>query len=357
ENRVLRLAKGLDPQEFQIDFLTFRKTPFAPLEPPPSTRHTLFEVEPGLHPSRLLALRRVIRDGRYHIVHTHNWSVMFYGILAARLAGTPLVFHGEHGMDLENLGHTSWRRLLAQKALARLADRVVCVNEFVADHNKSKWRMGDQKFRVIHNGVDTARFRPHGEAGSSSVTIGTVGRMVAVKDYPTLLRAFRLLLDRLPGRGLRLLVVGDGPERKALGELAAQLGIGERVDFPGELRTPEDGYRRMDVFVNTSRFEGMSNTILEAMASGLPVIASAVPGNEIWLTRERNALFFPCGQADDLAARMQQLVEDPAERVAMGRHNRARVERDFDNRVFLETYRQAYLNCLANRSPLQRFPA
>jgi len=228
--------------------------------------------------------------------------------------------------------------------------RPVCVNEFVADHNKSKWGMGDRKFRVIHNGVDTARFRPRTEAASSTITIGTVGRMVAVKDYPTLLRAFRLLLDRLPGRDLRLLVVGDGPERQALGELAAQLGITGRVDFPGELRTPEDGYRRMDVFVNTSRFEGMSNTILEAMASGLPVIASAVPGNQIWLTREGNALFFECGSAEDLAGRMQQLVDDPAAMAALGHKNRARVERDFDNRVFLQTYRQTYLSCLEKRA-------
>ncbi|HEX6707442.1 MAG TPA: glycosyltransferase [Albitalea sp.] len=350
ENRILRLAKGLDPQEFQVDFLTFRKTPFAPLEPPPSTRHTLFEVAPGLHPQRLLALSRFIRDGRYDIVHTHNWSVMFYGILAARLAGVPRVFHGEHGMDLENLHHTSWKRLLAQKALARMADRVVCVNEFVADHNKSKWRMGEDKFRVIHNGVDIGRFQPRAESGSPTVTIGTVGRMVAVKDYPTLLRAFRLLLDRLPGRDLRLLVVGDGPERQALGELAGQLGIAERVDFPGELRKPEDGYRRMDLFVNTSRFEGMSNTILESMACGLPVIASAVPGNQIWLTRESNALFYEVGNAQSLADRMRELVDDPAAMAALGRKNRARVERDFDNQVFLKTYRQTYFDCLEKRA-------
>ena len=349
ENRILRLAKGLDPAEFQIDFLTFKKSPFAALEPPPTTRHTLFEVAPGIHPRRLLELRRFIREGGYDIVHTHNWSVMFYGVLAARLAVTPLVFHGEHGMDTENLGNTSRKRVLAQRVLGRLTDLVVCVNEQIAEFNLARWGADPNKFKVIHNGVDLSRFSPTPREPGAPLTLGTAARFVAVKDIPCLIDSVRLLLDRQPSRELRLLLIGDGPQ---MGELRAQierLGLADRVSFTGELRRPEDGYRQMDVFVNASRFEGMSNTLLEAMSCGIPVVASAVPGNQVWLTDREGARLFEVGSAEALAAALEPLLDDSGLREQMGRANRHRVEQDFDTARFLALYRETYLQQLRGK--------
>jgi glycosyltransferase involved in cell wall biosynthesis len=340
ESRIARLARGLDRTLHQVDILSLRPASAGQVELPPGTKHIYFPIPSGLHPMHLLRLARLIRKGGYDIVHTHNWSSMFYGIAAARLALKPIVVHGEHGLNRSDLDGVPPKRLLAQRLLARMADWIVPVNAVISAHVRKTWNLDGKKLTVIPNGVDLIRFRP-APAPAEGFVLGMVGRLDDVKDIGTPLRALRLLNDRGNGSGLKLMLIGDGPMKTALETQARDLGIAAQVEFLGARRDVEAWYGRFHLYLNTSVYEGMCNTVLEAMACGLPLVVSSVPGNEAWIKSD-NARFFPAGNPEELAARIADLMLKAEERVAMGSRNRARVEAEYDNNRFLETYAGLY---------------
>lgn len=344
ENRIGRLARGLDPKAFKVEVLTLRPGAPGSEAMAQGLDHIHFPIASGLHPGRLLALARYIRQGGYVIVHTHNWSSMFYGVLAARLAMRPLVIHGEHGLNRSDLAGIPLKRLLAQRLLARLCHALVPVNSVIAAHVRDNWKRTMESLDVINNGVDLMRFRP--APPPPGFVLGMVGRLDDVKDIGTALGALALLRARPAHRDIRLCLVGDGPMGDALKAEAAKLGVSAAVDFAGGHKDVENWYGRFHVYMNTSVYEGMSNTLLEGMACGLPLIASRVPGNASWLTEGEHALFFAARDAQGLADCIARLKQDPERRAAMGRRNRERVERDFDNEKFLKIYAGFYAKLL-----------
>ena len=342
ENRIARLARGLDPKRFEVEVLVLRPSAGAEVDLGPARRH-VFPIPPGLHPLRLLALARFIRRGGYDVVHTHNWSSMLYGLLAGWLARRPLLFHGEHGLNRSDLAGIPWKRLWAQRLLARLPDALVPVNDVIAAHMAEKWRLPRRSLSVIYNGVDLERFRP--AAAPAGFVLGMVGRLDDVKDVGCALEA--LALARAEGAPeARLILVGDGPMAASLAARAAALGISDAVEFAGARRDVPDWYGRFHLYLNTSVYEGMSNTLLEAMACGLPLAVSRVPGNAAWLREGENAAFFAPGDARGLADRILALRADPGAREAMGRRNRERAVAEFDNRRFLSEYSAFYARLL-----------
>jgi glycosyltransferase involved in cell wall biosynthesis len=344
ESRVCRLARGLDPAAHDITLLTLRSSGMRQLEVPAHVGHHHLEIPPGLHLGRLLALAAYIRKGRFDIVHTHNWGSMLYGLLAGLLAGTRVLIHGEHGLDLADSQGVSGKRRTAQRLLARLAKRLVAVNWSIARHLERDWRVPARKIVTLPNGVDLARYRP-APPPSGPFTVGNVGRHDAVKNIPCLVKAFAILAGTLgPGKA-RLILVGSSHDTDAVKTLCADLGVASDVEFAGDTDRPEAWYSRFHVYANTSIYEGMSNTILEAMACGLPVVASGVDGNRDWLREGENALFFPSGDAEALAARLDRLRTDADLMAAMSRNNRLRAEREFDNRGFLTQYAEIYRSC------------
>ncbi len=371
EGRIARLARGLDQNRFEIHILTLRPAPVGQVELPSYVQHIYFPISSGLHFDRLFALGNFIHKGQYHFVHTHNWSSMFYGILAGRIARLKasiqprflagpnkicsIVLHGEHGLNAEDLKNISPKRLLAQKILARLAQGIVAVNEVIAQAVKQGWKVAPEKIKVIPNGVDLNRFKAPSQI-SEPVTkmerkekvfiIGTVARLDAVKNLSCLLQAAQGLLKNHPEIRLKLLWVGDGPLRIRLQEEAQTLGLSEHIEFAGEHKDVENWYPRFTVFTNTSVYEGMSNTLLEAMACGLPLVASDVPGNALWLRENENTLFFPSGNAEMLAEKLLKLWMNPRLCLELGKNNRARAEQDYDNRQFIATYAAMYENWL-----------
>lgn len=342
EGRIARLARGLHGSSCRVSILSIKRPAGRHISLPEGVVPEIFEVPPGIHPLHLWRLGRMVRAGGYHIVHTHNWGSMFYGVLAARLGGVPVVLHGEHGINFEDTMGIPWRRVAAQKVLAALSTRIITVNLAMTDSMTAAWRLPPGKAVPILNGVDLARFRPGPPASGEEIVIGSVGRLDKVKNFPCLLRAFALLTrdGRFPGA--RLALVGEGPMKGELERERDSLGIGARLELAGDTPSPEDWYARMGVFVNASYSEGMSNTILEAMAAGLPVVASDVDGNRSWLREEDNALFFRSDDPADLAEKLERLCSDHVSRRAMGERNRLRAEAEFDNRFFLQKYLELY---------------
>lgn len=347
EGRIARLARGLDPGLYDISILTLRPTSGRVVPLPAAIVPELVPVPSGLHPRALWALSRRIRKGGFQIVHTHNWASMFYGVLAGRLAGAPVVIHGEHGLNFGDVAGVSPKRLAAQRFLASLCGSVVTVNQAMADSVERTWKVPRGKIANIPNGADLQRFRPAaGRIAGGPFVIGAVGRLDKVKDLFCLINGFAMLRRRYVDHPMRLALVGHGPEAEALKSECARLGIVDVVDFAGDCPAPEEWYARFSAFANTSVSEGMSNTLLEAMACGLPLAASGIEGNRSWLREDENALFFPAGDAEALCGRLEALMLRPGLAEGMADRNRKRAEAEFDNRFFLEKYTALYRSLL-----------
>jgi len=210
-----------------------------------------------------------------------------------------------------------------------------------------------ERIRQAYNGVDTERFRPATpvESAGRMVRIGTVGRLDPVKNQAAILRAVRTILDQRPDldAALRLTVVGDGPQRGALESLAGELGLLRHVEFTGTRDDTAAILRNLDVFVLPSVNEGISNTILEAMASGLPVLAARVGGNPELVVHGETGLLYEPDAADGLAAGLQRYLDEPGLRRAHGSAGRRRAQENFSLDAMVQRYLDIYdeLTCAA----------
>jgi sugar transferase (PEP-CTERM/EpsH1 system associated) len=304
-------------------------------------------------------LARVMRAYRPHIVHSRNWGAI-EAIPAARLARVPIAIHSEHGYELDMLGGLPNRRRAVRRVAFSMADAVFTVTRELREFHASQAWVVPEKIRVIYNGVDTQRFFPCPEARVSlrkkhsvpenRFIVGTVGRIVPIKDHPTLLRALEKLLRS--GIDAHALIVGSGPELERNRQLVnASKYIQGRVTFIGSSDEVPELFNTMDVFALPSISEGMSNTLLEAMASGLPVIATGVGGNTEVIEEGRSGSLFPPGNADVLAERLALLASSESLRKAHGVAARLRAVERFSLDRMLRDYSDLYLE-LAGRHNL-----
>jgi len=252
-------------------------------------------------------LARHFRRRPPEIVRTYGWGAWIEGMLAAWLSGRTAVVHSEHGYALDRGVQRHYRRKVAQYIAAHLTPRVVVVSDALRHYLEQQVGIPSQKITTIVNGVDTHRFHPAEDIASarqnlgideSEFVIGTVARLEAVKDIGTALRA----ISEMGLRDVRYLIVGDGPERSVLQDLAQRLDIEKQVIFVGERADVAELYRCMDIYMLTSIREGTSNTLLEAMASGVPVIATDVGGNRLIVEDGVTGRLVPPGGVGEIAA-------------------------------------------------------
>ncbi len=285
-------------------------------------------------------LYRLLRRLRPDILHTRNLSTLEAQFVGA-FAGVRRRVHGEHGRDVFDLEGRNRRYNLLRKAARPLVHRYVAVSRDLADWLGGTVGARAERVRQIYNGVDATRFHPRGAqrpdlgrpdffAGATCI-IGSVGRMAEVKDYPGLVQAFILLNRTHPGAdGLRLILVGDGPTRQRCQAMLDAAGLAARAWLPGDRHDTAEWLRAFDLFVLNSLGEGISNTILEAMASALPVIATRVGGNPELVRPGENGTLLDPRDPDTLAATLAGYVDDGERRRREGAAGRARVEADFD---------------------------
>jgi sugar transferase (PEP-CTERM/EpsH1 system associated) len=358
ENVVLRLIDGLNEEIFEHRLAAVRgmDPAFGGLELPGGELLLDGKEDSGFE-FLILRLARVMRAYRPHIVHSRNWGTI-EAIPAARLARVPVVIHSEHGYDLDMLTGLPRRRRIFRRASYAMADAVFAVTRELRDfHARQAW-ISPERIRVIYNGVDTQRFHPRPEERVSlrrrfglpeqRFIVGTVGRTVAIKDHPTLLRAVESMV--LKGIDAHALLVGSGPELERNQMLAKDsAALAGRVTFVGSCDEVPDILNTMDVFALTSISEGMSNTLLEAMATALPVIATNVGGNpEVIVDGDSGWLFEP-RDSEALGSRLMSLASDENQRRQLSLAARQRIVERFSLPSMLNDYSNLYLELAARR--------
>ncbi len=351
ELNVVKLLRGLSPQGFEQRLCSIRSGS-GPKDP---------ELRLGCEPLSanvnkqgfqfaVPRLVRLMRTHRPHIVHSRNWGAI-EAVVAARLAGIPVAVHSEHGYELEMFDGLPLRRRLLRRFAYGLTDAVLTVTHELKNYHAQQAWVSAERIRVIYNGVDAQRFRPRPELRpvvrerlklpASSFVIGSVGRLVPIKDYPTLLQAGEKLLAR--GVDARILLIGSGPELDHLERLVeASPLLSGRVTFAGSCDDVPEMLVAMDAFVLTSMREGMSNTLLEAMATGLPVIAMRVGGNPEIVEEGRSGWLLPPRDVDGLAGRLAQLAGSMETRYRLGAAARRRVCERFTLAHMLANYEDLY---------------
>ena len=301
---------------------------------------------PGFHPSLALRLSRLMRQRDIDVVHCHHYSPYVYGSLAAMLARRVRVVFTEHG-KLSDHGPSRKRRLV-NPVLARLPGQICAVSSDLRRHMVAEG-FPSHRVQVHYNGVHageppTAESRRAARASlgisDAAFVVGTAGRLDPVKNLPLLLEAQRSLVGLVPG--VRTVVVGDGPERASLEHQAAQRGIADSVVFTGYRHDVRALMAAFDVYVNCSSYEGVSLTILEAMAAALPVVATSVGGTpEVVIDGETGRLV--SSSAPAIAEATAELARDPQRARAMGAAGRARVISHFSIARMVDGYARIYL--------------
>lgn len=311
---------------------------------------------------RLATLFRQLRPA---IVHTRNLAALECQVPAA-LAGVPVRIHGEHGRDTDDPDGARRRYQWLRRVYRPFVHRYVALSCDLAGYLVHKVGVPEGRIEQIYNGVDLGRFmRPAGDRvlpqgcpfeEEGLFVVGTVGRMQAIKAQPLLAAAFVRALQRQPGLRdrLRLVMVGDGPLRAEAQAVLAQAGVAQLAWLPGERADVPDVMRGLDCFALPSLAEGISNTILEAMASGLPVVATAVGGNPELLVDGQTGELVPPGDVETMAASIAGLASDPARAAAMGAAGRQRAEQCFSLPAMVGAYRQLYDRLLAERHTTPR---
>ena len=304
------------------------------------------DKKPGKDLGMYLRAWRVLRRLRPDIVHTRNLGTVDLQWIAAT-AGTAHRVHGEHGWEATDPRGLAPRGLRIRRACRPAISRYISVSRDIAHWLEQYVGVPPARIDQVYNGVDVAKFHPAHpvEARVASndgdvVSIGTIGRLDPVKNHVALLQAFAALRARQPR--LRLTIVGDGQLRDELESHAAALGIDDDVMFSGARSQVPELMRHFDVFVLPSINEGISNTILEAMASGLPVVASRVGGNpEVVVDGVTGRLYEPSDSAG-LEQALLPYVADPLLRQAHGRAGRQRVVQNFSLDSMVDRYVAIY---------------
>lgn len=297
-------------------------------------------------------LYKTLRHLQPDIVHTRNLAALEAQIVA-KLARIPARVHGEHGRGMLDLHGQNPKYKLMRKAVRPFVPHFIAVSKDLEHWLLDTISVRRSCLSQIYNGVDEQRFFPRcgprdaapaGFLQEDSIVIGSVGRMVAIKDFLTLVKSFLLLLGRVDGARtrLRLMIVGDGETRRECEHFLREANASHLAWFSGERTDIPDLMRLMDIFVLPSLGEGISNTILEAMATGLPVVASRVGGNSELVQDGVTGTLVAPGAPEQLAAILSQYCTDAELRARRGHSARKVVESRFSMEAMAAAYASVY---------------
>lgn len=291
-------------------------------------------------------LARVMKERNIHLSHTHNLGPLLYGSLAAKLAGVRVVINTRHGREKKHRSSYIWN----------INDAVVAISED-AKREMLKWnRINIKKTMVIYNGIDIDKYsnQQNGSEAKkalniepSTLVVGTVARLSPEKDQYTLIEAFSKMVNKIDDA--KLIFVGDGVLKEELVNYAQKLGVSNKVIFLG---FKDDVYNILpvfDVFTLSSLTEGVSLTLLEAMAMKRPVVATNVGGNPEVVIDRVTGFLVPSKDSEKMADAIIKILQNSELAQKMGAAGRRRVEEKFSLERMVKEYEALYLECLARK--------
>lgn len=302
---------------------------------------------PGLDFKTVKWLREIIQREQIQVVHAHQYNPMTYAVLAtAGMRGVKVVFT-EHGRLYPE--KWSWKRYLLNPLLALGVDQFVSIAECTKQAMVRYDNFPARRIKVIHNGVDFDSIRTEvdlsvkrRELGINETDriIGTAARLEGIKNLPMMLRAFKRVLGAQPDA--LLLIAGTGSEEGSLKSLASEMGIADRVRFLGLRFDLAEIYPLFEVFLLTSYTEGISITLLEAMANGVPAVVTNVGGNSEVVINGDTGMLVSSDDDSDLAAKILVLLNSPERAQWMGERALERVVTDFSFQIMMDNYSVLY---------------
>ncbi|HZN66855.1 MAG TPA: glycosyltransferase [Tepidisphaeraceae bacterium] len=307
---------------------------------------TLLGKKSGLDLKAILRLREIIKEEGIDIVHTHNFAPLVHGTLAAAGTGARTL-NTRHGPDPQSAPRFIWG----------MNEVVVAVS----DHSRQELikfnKVNPEKLRVILNGIDLSDYasppqetdilRREFNLPPETKIVGNFSRLAAEKDQATLLRAFRILMDQ--GVNARLMIAGGGPLEGELKALASELNLNGSVHFLGFRKGIPDLLRSLDLYVISSVMEGLSLSLVQAMASGLPIVATKAGGNGEAVADGQSGLLVECGDHEGLAKSMKRILEDPETARRFAHRAREDAFRLFTIDRMAESYVELYREVMARR--------
>jgi L-malate glycosyltransferase len=299
---------------------------------------------PGL--PRLFRLARYMRG--FDIVLTYNWGA-FDAVMArylfARGMNLPPLVHHEDGFNQDEAGELKTRRNLYRRLALGAAHRLVVPSERLEAIARKAWAQPAGRVVRIANGIDVARYAlppaqeiPGLDKKPGEIVIGTVAGLRPVKNLPRLVRAFAAMTSP----GARLVIVGTGPESERIAAEARRLGVGDRLLMPGVLADPARWIGRFDIFALSSDSEQFPISLVEAMAAGLPAVATAVGDVAQMISNDNRPLIVEPEDEPAFAAALDSLVERPDLRRAIGRANREKASAQYDEAGMIARYARLY---------------
>lgn len=354
ERCVANVACGLDPTKYAVHVVSLAPPPTAPKDA------LAQQLEAAQIPLTFLGcrskwqlfsavgqLKRIIRETQPDVV----WSFLFHANIVTAMATR--VTRTKRVQSLRVVEQGNWRRRV-QSWAAQQADRVLCVSEGVRQFASETLRLPEAKLQVIPNGIDVDAIQPttYAEPVDRKHRILAVGRLDPQKDYETMLLAVSPLLLHQQDQW-ELIVVGDGPDRENIESTAHMFDLHASVKLIGWQAEVSSWLRESEIFILTSRWEGMPNALIEAMGHGLPVVTTNVEGISELL---------PGKLADQVASTeefrngqtiLEDLMEDPALRQQFGQANRQQIEAHFSLRQMVQSY-ETMLDDVLSGSPADR---
>ena len=342
EKLLVEFARFTDRSQYELTFISLQQRGdlAAQIESHDCSVIAMDKAE-GLKPALVARLAKTLRRIKPDVVHTHNTAGYVYGVAAAAMARVPRIIHTRHGQRFDS----SRRQTLLFRGLSRWVDHVVSVS---MDGRQLTIEEGitSQKASTIGNGVDLTRFnfvqnRPTGQPAKRAVV---VARLSPEKDIASLIRAMGILQSHDHLSKLHLDIVGDGAERSSLESLSQSLELGDVIRFHGMRDDVSSVLATASLFVLPSITEGISLTLLEAMATGLPVVACDVGGNPEVVAHKETGILVPPSDPQAMADAMLWLHQNETLACQYGSAGRERVEQKFCIRKMVRAYETLYSN-------------
>jgi len=351
EQQILELVRRIDRDRFEPMVCCYRHgrkaEEIADMGVPVFQIEKTHKLDAGIIPR----IAKLLREERIDILQTYLWTANTWGRVAARMAGTPVVVASERNVDI---WEQSYKRVIG-RYLAGATDKIIANSEAVREYLLGRGGLAPEKVVRIYNGVNFERFekpfdplerrRELGMPGDALLA-GVVARVEPAKDHDTLLHAMACVREQTSN--LHLAVVGDGRQTERLTALAHELGIGDRVHFTGFRTDAAEWIRTFDFSVLSSVKEGLSNTVIESMAAGKPVIATAVGGNPEVIVEGETGFLLPTREPELFGAAIASLVAEPTKILELGAASKLRVESLFSVEKMVDNTSGLYLDLFQN---------